>query len=90
MHIHVVEKLVLTERVQVNFRALLIRGYPQLTQRHHFRILSPACILRIPKMESVWANNCRSVFASSTPTSKVTCVRLCGGSPRPRARARTI
>ena len=23
-------------------------------------------------MESVWANNCRSVFASSTPTSKVT------------------
>ena len=24
------------------------------------------------QMESVWANNCRSVFASSTPTSKVT------------------
>ena len=23
-------------------------------------------------MESVWANNCRSVFASSTPTSKET------------------
>ena len=28
--------------------------------------------LCIHKMESVWANSCRNVFASSTPTSKVT------------------
>ena len=43
-----------------------------LTQRHQSHILSPAYHIRIPKMEFVWANNCRSVFASSMPTSKGT------------------
>ena len=36
-------------------------------------------------MESVWANNCRSVFASSTPTSKETvnrCAEALGGGIR--------
>ena len=64
-----------TERVteQINSLALLICGYAMdttLTQRHQSRILSPAYHIRIPKMEFVWVNNCRSVFASSTPTGK--------------------
>ena len=71
MHTHVYY----TERVteQINFLALLICSNAMgttLTQRHQYRILSPAYHIRIPKMEFVWANNCRSVFASSTPTSK--------------------
>ena len=43
-----------------------------LTQRHHSRILSQEYFPVYPQIESVWANNCRSVFASSTPTSKET------------------
>ena len=51
---------------QLDFPALLICGCTidrstTLTQLHHSRILSP---------ESVSVTNCRSVFASSTPTSK--------------------
>ena len=56
-------------------RALLICGHTvgtTLTQRHHSRILSQEYFPVYPQMESVWANNCRSVFASSTPTSKET------------------
>ena len=41
------------------------------TQLHHSRILSPE-YFPYTQMESVSANNCRNVFASSTPTSKVT------------------
>ena len=40
--------------------------------RHHSRILIQEYFPVYPQMESVWANNCRSVFASSTPTSKET------------------
>ena len=43
-----------------------------LTQRHHSRILSQEYFPVYPQIESVWANNCRSVFAGSTPTSKET------------------
>ena len=52
-----------------------------LTQRHHSRILSQEYFPVYPQIESVWANNCRSVFASSTPTSKETvnrCVEALG------------
>ena len=65
-----------TERVteQLDFPALLICGCTvntTLAQLHHSRMLSPEYFPVYP-MESVSANNCRSVFASSTPTSKAT------------------
>ena len=43
-----------------------------LTQRHHSRILSQEYFPVYPQIESVWSNNFRSVFTSSTPTSKET------------------
>ena len=59
---------------QLDCPALFICGCTvdaTLTRLHHFRILSLESFPVYP-MESVLANNCRSVFASSTPTSKET------------------
>ena len=68
-----------------NFSALLIRGYPQLTRPpfpcNKSGMLSPytqngVCLGEhfsvYPKWCLLLVNKCRSVFASSTPTNKVT------------------